>query len=221
MYIVIVGAGRIGFYLAQHLIGDKHVVTVIEKDKVRCDGIAHNLNAVVIYGDGCDPKCLEEAEIKRADVVAAVTADDEDNLVICQLAKEVFGVRRTVARINNPRNEHVFSVLGVDVPINSTTIIAKIIEEESSFEDFITLMTFRRGKLALVRVDLPEESPVVGKQVKDILLPPNSVLVSIVRGENIVVPKGDTVLQKGDDIIALSTIENEKTLLHSLIGKIE
>jgi trk system potassium uptake protein TrkA len=221
MYIVIVGAGKVGFHLAQKLIGDKHAVTVIEKDKARCESAAQSLNAIVMHGDGCDPKNLEDAEVERADVIAAVTADDEDNLIICQLAKEVFNVRRTVARVNTPQNEHIFAELGVDVPINATTIIAKIIEEEASFEDFINLMTFKRGKLALVRVDLSEESPVAGRQIKEIQLPPNSVLVSIVRGENIIVPKGDTVLDKGDDIIALTTIENEKALLNTLVGKIE
>ena len=116
MYIVVVGAGRIGFHLAQKLIQDKHIVTVIEKDKARAEGISQNLDAMVIQGDGCEPRYLEDAQVRRADVIAAVTADDEDNLIICQLAKEVFGVRRTVARVNNPRNEHVFSELGVDVP---------------------------------------------------------------------------------------------------------
>ncbi|MDP2913607.1 MAG: TrkA family potassium uptake protein [Candidatus Omnitrophota bacterium] len=221
MYIVIIGAGRIGFYLAQKLIHDKHAVTVIEKDKARCEGISQNLDAMVINGDGCEPKHLEDAEVARADVVAAVTANDEDNLIVCQLAKEVFNVRRTVARVNNPRNEHVFSELGVDVPVNATTIIAKIIEEEVSFEDVINLMTFKRGKLALVRVDLNSESPVVDKYVKDITLPENSVFVSIVRGESIVVPKGETLLKKGDDIIALTTIENEQQLLDLLMGKVE
>lgn len=221
MYIVIVGGGRIGFNLTQKLIQDKHAVAVIEKDKTRCEGISQNLDAMVINGDGCEPRYLEDAEVARADVVAAVTADDEDNLVICQLAKEVFGVRRTVARVNNPRNEHIFSELGVDVPVNATTIIAKIIEEEASFEDFINLMTFKRGKLALVRVDLATDSPVINKCVKDVTLPENSVLVSIVRGENIIVPKGETVLKKGDDIIALTSIENEQSLLDMLVGKVE
>ncbi len=221
MYIVIVGGGRIGFNLAQKLIQDKHTVTVIEKDKVRCEGISQNMDAMVINGDGCEPKNLEDAEAGRADVVAAVTADDEDNLVICQLAKEVFRVRRTVARVNNPKNEHIFSELGVDVPVNATKIIAKIIEEESSFEDFINLMTFKRGKLALVRVDLTTDSPVINKCVKDIILPENSVLVSIVRGETIIVPKGETVMKKGDDIIALTTIENEQSLLDILVGQVK
>ena len=130
-------------------------------------------------------------------------------------------MKRTVARVNNPRNEHIFTALGVDVPVNSTAIIAKIIEEESSFEDFINLMTFKRGKLALIRVDVTSDSPVIDKSLKEIALPPNSVLVSIVRGDSIIVPKGETVLQKGDDVIALTTIENEQQLLNLLVGKVE
>ncbi len=221
MYIVIVGAGRVGFNLASKLVQDKNNVTVIEKDLARCEGISQNLDALVINGDGCEPRFMEDAEVGRADVVAAVTADDEDNLVICQLAKEIFGVRRTVARVNNPKNERIFTELGVDVPVNATKIIAKIIEEEASFEDFITLMTFKRGKLALVRVDLTKESPVIGKAVKDMGLPENSVLVSILRGGTIIVPKGDTILQSGDDLIALTAIENEQQLLDMLVGKVE
>ncbi len=221
MNIVIVGAGRIGFNLAQKLIHDKHTVTVIEKDKTKCEDISLLLDALVINGDGCEPRFLEDAEVGRADVLVAVTADDEDNLVVCQLAKEVFGVRRTVARVNNPKNEHIFTELGVDVPVNATKIIAKIIEEEVSFEDFINLMTFKRGKLALVRVDLSSDSPVINKCVKDVALPENSVFVTIVRGESIIVPKGDTVLQKGDDVVALTKIENEQALLDMMIGKVE
>jgi trk system potassium uptake protein len=220
MYIVIVGGGRIGYHLARKLVHDKHAVAVIEKDKAQCDEISQGLDAMVICGDGCEPKILEDAEVGRADVIAAVTADDEDNFIICQLAKEVFGVRRTVARVNDPKNEHIFTELGVDVPVNATTIIAKIIEEETSFEDFVNLMTFKRGKLALVRVDLSAESPVIDKAVKDVMLPHNSVLVSIVRGDAIIVPKGETVLLKGDDVIALTTIENEQQLLDMLVGKI-
>jgi trk system potassium uptake protein TrkA len=221
MYIVIVGAGRVGFNLASKLVQDNHTVTVIEKDKARCEGISQRLNALVINGDGCEPRFMEDAEVGRADVIAAVTADDEDNLVICQLAKEVFGIRRTVARVNNPKNEHIFSELGVDVPVNATKIIAKIIEEEASFEDFITLMTFKRGKLALVRVDLTTESPVIDKAVREVNLPENSVLVSILRGDTIIVPKGDTVMKSGDDIVALTSIENEQQLLDILVGKVE
>lgn len=220
MHILIVGGGNVGYYLAKRLYLDRHAVALVEKDKEICERIAKELDILVINGDGCEPRYLEEAGIARADVVAAVTGDDEDNLIICQLAKETFRVSRTVARVNDPRNEHTFSELGVDVPVDSTAIIAKIIEEEVSFADFVNLMTFKRGKLAIVRVDLTEDSPVINKQVMDIQLPPDSVLVSIIRGEEVIIPKGSTVLQARDDIIAITTIENERALLETLVGKI-
>jgi trk system potassium uptake protein TrkA len=218
MYILIVGAGKVGYFLAKRLVAGKHTVGLIEKDKGICEEVAKEIEALVINGDGCDPRILEEAGIECADVVAAVTGEDEDNLIICQLAKERFSVRRTVARVNNPDNEFTFSELGIDVPVDSTKIIAKIIEEEASFSDFVNLMSFKRGKLAIVRVDLPEDSPAINKQVKDIELPADSVLVSIVRGEEVIVPKGNTVLRPGDDVIALTLIGNEPQLLNLLAG---
>jgi len=220
MYILIVGAGKVGYFLAKRLIASKHTVSVVDKDKAVCEEIARELEALVISGDGCDPRILEEAGIERADVLAAVTGDDEDNLIICQLAKERFNVRRTVGRVNNPDNEHAFSELGIDVPVNSTNIIAKIIEEEVSFSDFVNLMSFKRGKLAIVRLDLPADSPAIDKEVKDIELPKDSVLVSIVRGEEVILPKGNTVLKAGDDVIALTLIGNEPQLLNLLVGRL-
>ncbi|MFH1441880.1 MAG: NAD-binding protein [Candidatus Omnitrophota bacterium] len=220
MYLVIVGAGKVGYFLAKRMLLNKHTVSIIDKDKTVCEEIAKQLDALVIHGDGCDPRILEEAEVMRSDVLAAVTGEDEDNLIICQLAKEKFNVHRTVARVNNPDNEHTFSELGIDVPIDSTKIIAKIIEEEVSFSDFVNLMSFKRGKLSIVRVDLPEDSPVINKKVQEIKLPADSVLVSIVRGEEVIVPKGNTVLESGDDIISLTLIGNEPQLLNVLVGKL-
>ena len=220
MYILIVGAGKIGYFLAKRLIASKHTVSIIDKDRQTCEEIAKELEALVVNGDGCDPRILEESGIERADVVAAVTGDDEDNLIICQLAKERFGIQRTVGRVNNPDNEHTFSELGIDVPVDSTKIIAKIIEEEVSFSDFVNLMSFKRGKLAIVRVDLPKDSPVIDKEIKDIVLPGDCVLVSILRGEEVIVPKGNTVLKVGDDVIALTLIGNEPQLLELLVGKL-
>ncbi|MFA4842630.1 MAG: NAD-binding protein [Candidatus Omnitrophota bacterium] len=220
MYILIVGAGKVGYFLARRLAASKHTVSIVEKDKAVCEEIAREIEVLVINGDGCDPRILEEAGIERADVLAAVTGDDEDNLIICQLAKEKFGVQRTVGRVNNPDNEHTFSELGIDVPVDSTKIIAKIIEEEVSFSDFVNLMSFKRGKLAIVRVDLPDDSPVINKEVKDVQLPQDAVLVSILRGEEVIVPKGNTVLKAGDDIIAITTIGNEPQVLNSLVGKL-
>jgi trk system potassium uptake protein TrkA len=220
MYIVIIGAGKVGFFLAKRLVNNKHTVSIIDKNKLICEETAKDIEALVINGDGCDPKILEEAGIIRADVVAAVTGDDEDNLIICQLAKERFNIQRTVGRVNNPDNEHTFSELGIDIPVDATKIIAKIIEEEVSFSDFVNLMSFKRGKLAIVRVDLPEDSPVINKEIKDITLPKDSVLVSILRGETVIVPKGDTLLQPGDDVVALTLIGNEPQLLNLLAGKL-
>jgi len=220
MYIVIVGAGKVGYFLAKRLYQGKHTVSIVDKDKSICEEAAKQLDVLVINGDGCDPRILEEAGITKADVIAAVTGDDEDNLIICQLAKEKFKVGRTVSRVNNPDNEHTFAELGVDVPIDSTKIIAKIIEEEVSFSDFVNLMSFKRGKLAIVRVDLPEDSPVINKLVQDIQLPQDSVLVSIVRKEEVIVPRGETRLEAGDDIIAITGVGNEPQLLNLLVGKL-
>ncbi len=220
MYILIIGAGKVGYFLAKRLCAARHTVSIVDKDKQRCEEVAKDLGALVINGDGCDPNVLEEAGVGRAQAVAAVTGDDEDNLIICQLAKEKFNTRRTIARVNNPDNEQIFSELGVDVPVDSTRIIAKIVEEEVSFSDIVNLMSFKRGKLAIVRVDLPKDSPVINKEVKDITLPQDSVLVSIVRGEEVVVPKGNTLLLPGDDIIALTLVGNESQLLNLLLGNI-
>jgi len=220
MHIIIVGAGKVGYFLAKRLVCSHHKVSIVDRERLVCEEIAKELEALVINGDGCDPHILEEAGIERADVLAAVTGEDEDNLIICQLAKEKFNVRRTVGRVNNPDNEHAFAELGIDVPVDSTKIIAKIIEEEVSFSDFVNLMSFKRGKLTIVRVDLPEDSPVINKEVKDVKLPADSVLVSILRGEEVIIPKGNTVLKAKDDVIAITAIGNEPQLLNLLVGKL-
>ncbi|MDD5347002.1 MAG: NAD-binding protein [Candidatus Omnitrophica bacterium] len=219
MKIVIVGAGKVGFFLAKRLIVGKHTISIVDKDKQVCEDIAKELEILVINGDGCDPLILEEAGARHADVVAAVTGDDEDNMIICQLAKELFETHRTVGRVNNPDNEHTFAELGIDVPVDATMIIGKIIEEEVSFADFVNLMSFKRGKLAIVRVDLAPESPVINKKIKDLALPADSVIVSIVRGEKVIVPKGNTAFAAGDDVIAITTVGNESQVLNFLLGK--
>lgn len=220
MYIIIVGGGKVGYFLGKRLCASKHTVSIVDKDKDICERIAKELEALVVNGDGCDPEILEEAGAKRADVVAAVTGDDEDNLIICQLAKELFNAKRTVGRVNNPDNERVFSELDIDVPVDSTMIIGKIIEEEVSFSDVVKLMSFARGKLAIVRVDLPKDSPVINKPLKEVLLPKDSVLVSILRGEEVIVPRGDTVFSEGDDIIAMTLVGGESQLINLLLGKL-
>lgn len=220
MYIIIVGGGKIGYFLAKRLSSDKHTVVLIESNKNICEEIAKELDIAVVNGDGCDAHYLEEAGIAGADVIAAVTGKDDDNLVVCQLAKEKFGIRRTVAIVNDSKNEHIFSELGVDIPVDTTEIIAKIIEEEVSLADFVDLLSFDRGRITLIRVDLPEDSPVINKEIREISLPPDSVFVAIMRGYRMIIPKGMTSLQAGDDVVVLTLIENKQALLKALVGTI-
>ncbi len=221
MYIIVVGGGRLGVFLAQRLLQGKHTVVLIEKDPAMAQEITSRLDLMVIAGDGCEPLILEQAGIDRCDVVAAVSGNDADNFIVCQIAKERFKVSRTIARVNDPENERAFNELGIDVPIGATVILGKIIEEEASFSDFVDLLSFKRGKLALIRVDLPETSPILNKKVQELRLPPNSVLVSIMRGDDIIVPKGDTILKPLDNVIAMTLIEFKQQLLNYLIGNIE
>ncbi|MEW5803516.1 MAG: NAD-binding protein [bacterium] len=221
MYIILVGGGKVGYHLAKSLAADKHTVVIIERDEDRCQYMAERLNGLVINGNGCEKRYLREAGIERADVLAAVTGNDEDNLIACQVAQKSFAIKRTVARVNDPKNESSFSHLGIDVPVNSTSIIAKIIEEETTLEDIIPLFTFKKGKLAIVRVDLPTSSPAKNKKLKEIKLPKDCVLVSILRGEDLLIPSGDTMLMEGDEVVALTTIEKEREAFSMLVGKLE
>ncbi len=220
MYIVIVGAGKVGFFLAKRLREAQHTVVMIEKDRALVEEMVRQQDVIAICGDGCEPAILEQAGIERADVVAAVTGSDADNFIVCQIAKDRFKVSRTIARVNDPENERAFNELGIDVSVGVTVILGKIIEEEASFLDFVDLFSFKRGKLALIRVDLPETSPIINKRLQELQLPPNSVLVSVMRGDEIIVPKGDTVLKPLDDVIALTLIEHKQQLLNYLIGNI-
>lgn len=220
MNIIIIGGGNVGYYLAERL-SEKNYVVLIEKEIEISKKLAKQMNVLVIQGDGCDPNLLKQAGIKKADVVAAVTGSDEDNLVICQIAKDLYNVRRTVAKVNNPKNEKIFTKLGVDIAIDSTSIIAKVIEDEVSWEDFVNLFTFKKGKLSILRVDLPENSPVLNTPIRDIKLPEDSVLVAVIRGEEILIPKGNFLLKEKDEVIAVTKVENESILLKTLIGEVK
>jgi trk system potassium uptake protein TrkA len=219
MYVLIVGGGKVGDSLARTLTGGGYDVALVEKDESIARKIAEDLDkGLIIGGDGCDPAKLEDAGITRAQVVAAVTGDDEDNLIICQLARDTFGVPRVIARVNNPRNEVTFQKLGIDT-VSSTTIITKLIEEEATIGDIFTLLALKRGKLSIVEAILKSKVGAAGKSIKDLKLPPDSILATIIRGNQIIFPKGDTLLQADDSVIALSTIEQEKALRETLLGK--
>lgn len=218
MYIVINGAGKVGSHLAHILEAAGNDIAVIEKKKSVCEQLASELKALIINGDGCDIIYLEDAGIKKADVFAAVTGDDDDNMVSCQLAKEVFGVKRTVARVNSPKNEHIFYQLGIE-GISSTTVISQLIQEEATVGDILTLHTLKKGRLALVEVDMPKDRcKVCDVPVKDLKLPRDCVLVSIIRDSTVLVPTGDTKLMPGDSVLAVTNIEQEEKLKKILVG---
>lgn len=220
MYIIICGGGKVGSYLARTFSQARHEVVVIEKLLEKCRRVADELPEIlVINGDACDVKYLEQAGVDRADVVAAVSGNDDDNLVVCQLAKETFNVKRAVARINNPRNESIFQRLHIEA-ISSTIVIAKLIEEETKLGDIITLQAFKRGKLALIEVDLPLDSHIAGRHVMHLGFPKETVLVAIIRGEDVIIPRGDTVIQGGDQIMAVTSVAKEENLRKILTGKI-
>lgn len=211
--IVIMGGGKVGSFLARDLAAKGHRVVVIERDQALCERMAANADkAVMVCGDGCDLRYLEEANAGEADIFAAVTGDDDDNLVACQLARTYFRVPRVVARINEPGNEGVFRKLGVE-GISSTSVIAQVIEERATVGEVVTLHTLKKGKLAVVEFNLPEESCRACRvPLRDLGLPRGCVLVSIVRGDEVIIPQGSSVLQPGDTVIAVTEPEKEGEL---------
>lgn len=221
MYVVINGGGKVGSYLARTLVEKGHDVAMIEKRPQVLDRLGEELptRVLLIEGDGCDVRFQEDAGVGHADVFAAVTGDDDDNLVSCQLAKVRFNVPRAVARVNSPKNEHIFHALGIEA-ISSTTVISRLIEEEATISDIITLYTLKKGQLALVEIDLPEDRCVVcNKKVADLSLPGDTVLVAIMRGDDVIVPKGSTMMETGDRVIAVTSMEHELELRKVLQGR--
>ncbi len=219
MYIIIVGGGRLGYYLTKALLDEGHEVLIIEKNATICENIVEEMGSVCIRGDGCEASTLAGVGTSRADMLIAVTGDDEDNLVACQVAKHKFNVPRTISRIRNPKNEAIFKKLGIDVTVSSTNIILEHIEEEVPTHPLTHLLTIRDKGLEVVQVKIPPEAITVGKAIKELSLPPESTLSLIIRKEHKpIIPKSNTILQAEDQIIAVTTPESEKALRASLRG---
>jgi trk system potassium uptake protein TrkA len=219
MYILIVGGGRLGYYLLKGLLNEGHELLLLEKDARICRTIIEELGSVCYHGDGCEAATLAEVGAGRADMLVAVTGDDSDNLVACQVAKYKYNVPRTIARIRNPQNEAFFKKLGVDVTVSSTTIILEAIEREVPTHPLTHLLTFEGKGLALVDMKISPESKTAGKIVKDIDLPQESKLVLIIpRDGSVQVPSMNTVLKVGDHIIAVTPPESEEALRSALSG---
>lgn len=204
-FVIIAGGGRTGTYLAQLLINQNRKVRLIETRRDVLSRIHHELPTEVIYeGDPTDPKVLEAAGIAKADAVVATTSEDADNLVICFLARADYGVPRTIGRINNPRSAWLFDkTFHVDVAVNQAAIMSSLIEEEMSWGDMTTLLKLRRGQYSLVEEKIPEGAKVVGKALKDIRFPDECVIAAIIRKGEIVLPRGVTEFEVGDEVLAV------------------
>jgi trk system potassium uptake protein TrkA len=219
MYIIIVGGGRLGYYLLKALLKEGHEILVLEKDARICKAITDELGSVCYRGDGCEAATLAEVGTGRADMFVAVTGDDEDNLVSCQVAKHKHNVPRTIARLRNPQNAAIFKKLGVDVTISSTDLILEAIEREVPTHPLTHLLTIDEKGLVLVDVKISPESTTVGKTVKELSLPERSNLALIIPNQGTArTPSSSTVLQAGDQIIAVTTQESEEALRNALSG---
>jgi trk system potassium uptake protein TrkA len=217
MYIVVVGGGRVGYHLTKALLEEKHEVALVEKNAAICDAINEELGSVCIRGDGSEVAVLADIGTSRADMLIAVTGDDEDNLVACQLAKHRFKVPRTVARVVNPKNAALFKKLGIDIPVVSTNVILENIEAEVPTHPLTHLLTIRDRGLEIVEIRVLPHSHSAGKAIKTLSVPPGAVLSLIIRkGIRPFVPTPDTVLEADDQVIAATTAEAEPALRQSL-----
>ena len=213
MYIIIVGGGEIGYYLSKALLDKGHEVLVIEKDSRKVGQIEEELGSICLQGNGSQVSTLEEAGARRANLLIAVTEEDEENLIASQIAKHKFNVPRTIARLDNPMNEALFKKLGIDVAISSTRLILEVIEREVSMPFLTRLSSLKGGEVEIVEVKIPPTSAKVGKQIKDLPLPEGSnIFLLIRREESLQMPMLGTVIEAGDRLMALIKPDSERAL---------
>jgi len=210
MYVVIIGGGKVGLNLTRLLEKQNHDVAVIEIQEPHCQRLVETTNALVIRGDGTDIRYLEDANCGSADVLVAVTGQDEDNLVACQMARAAFSVPKVVARVNNPSNSELFKALNVDVTFDSTLILSKLIHEGLGMQDLISLAPIAKGKLRIVETAICNPA-LIGKKLIELgLIEKGILVVSILRGDDVFIPYGATVLQKDDQIIVVLSEDAEE-----------
>ena len=214
MYVIIVGGGNTGSYLAHLLLGAGHRVKIIEERPALLEKLKNEVPLeTILVGDGSSPLVLEQAEISTCHVLAAVTGSDDTNLVVTSLARFEFNVPRVIARINNPKNAWLFTPeMGVDIALNQADILARLVVEEMSLGDMMTLFKIRRGNYSVVEEKIPPGAKAIGLALKDLDLAEYCVIAAIIRDGKMTLPRGDSVLQAGDEIIAVASSEGAKKL---------
>ena len=220
MYILIVGGGKVGYYLTKTLVNEgANEVLLIEKNPQKVAIFTERFGEVVMQGNGDEAATLQAAGAARADVVIAVTGDDEDNLVICQVAKAHFNVPRTIARVNNPKNEELFRRLGIDTTVSATNVILNLIEQLIPQRSFVHVMTLRHADMAIVEGIIPQHSQVAGQTLAEIPFPSGVVIAAIHRGAELILPTGSSVLYPGDEVIAVTKRDQEAELRELLVSE--
>ena len=208
MYIIVIGGGDLGLSLTKLLMEEGHEVVVVEKDPARFAKISEELGESVILGDGAELGILLDMGANRADVLVAVTGTDQDNLVICQLAKLIYLIPRTIAKVNDPKNEELFTSLGVDATVSSTKTIASLIEEKIDAGMTIPILAFKEGGVEIFKSELSKDSSLTNRKISKLKLPDECNVIAVLRGNQVIIPRGDTVFREGDEIIVL--IKKEK-----------
>ena len=217
-YVVVLGGGRVGYFLTRALRANNIEVTIIEASQKIYDLVTRQVDCPVILGDGSATAIQEQAGVSRANVFVAVTNHDHDNLIACQIAKQRFGVPKTIARVKNPRNELAMQRLGVDVTVSSTAILTDIIQSELPTSRMRTVLNLRTGGLELMEYHLDSDSPVAGKPLRELKIPADCNLITVMRKGESIIPRGDTVLEKGDTVFALVKLPAEAALRKFLLG---
>jgi trk system potassium uptake protein TrkA len=217
-YILIAGGGKVGVNLARELYESGHEVAVIEQDPARAVALSSKLDCQVFAGDSSTHDVLDSAGASRARVFVAATGSDQDNLIACQVAKKVFGVTKTIARASNPKNEDVMARLGVDSTVSSTSIIQQVIERELPTVRIKTLLSLQAGAFQILEYPLDGASPATGRTLREVQLPHESNIIAILRGDKLVVPRGETNLEDGDVVVALVNTDEESQLRLALLG---
>jgi len=221
MRIVISGAGAVGKHLAADLTERGHEVTLIEQDPRTLEEAKEWApTATFLLGDACEPWVLEKADLKTADVIAAVTGDDEDNLVTSLLSKQEYGVPRVLARVNHPDNEWLFTEQwGIDAAVSPPHILTAMVEEEVTVGDLVRLLPLERGRISIVELTIPQDSPAAGRPLYELRIPPDSAIVAIIRQGHVMIPQPETIISDDDEVLALSAPEAEDALRAAIMGE--
>lgn len=218
MNVIIVGGGQTAYFLARQFERKGYHPSLIVRNPDEAKTLAHQLQSLVILGDGSSPAALEEAGARRVDVMICLTPHDEDNLVACQLARQLYGVPRTIAVVNDPENEDIFAKLGVSAAFSASRLIATLLEQRVGFEEVINLVPAEEGGLNVTEIILRPGAPAVDKTLLELELPPGSLIAGIIRADQSLIPRGGTRLHLADRVLVITTPECHQTALRALLG---